>query len=54
MARLGKSLQIAKVEKEDEGVYTCSALSNIGNSHAKAKLIVIGKDSFVCVLFCNC
>lgn len=54
VARLGKSLQIAKVEKEDEGVYTCSALSNIGNSHAKAKLIVIGKDSFVCVLFCNC
>jgi len=53
VTRLGESLQITKVKKEDEGVYTCMALSNIGNSHAKAKLTVIGKD-FYCVLFCNC
>ena len=47
VTRLGESLQIAKVEKGDEGVYTCLALSQIGNSHAKAKLTVIGKDFFV-------
>lgn len=47
MTRLGESLQISKVEKEDEGVYTCLALSQIGNSHAKAKLTVIGKDFLV-------
>ena len=53
MTRLGESLQIAKVEKEDEGVYTCLALSQIGNSHAKAKLTVIGKDFFVpCFMPC--
>ena len=46
VTRLGESLQIAKVEKGDEGVYTCLALSQIGNSHAKAKLTVIGKDFF--------
>lgn len=50
MSRLGESLQISKVEKEDEGVYTCLALSQIGNSHAKAKLTVIGKNVFVLIL----
>ena len=44
VARLGVSLEISRVEKEDEGVYTCVALSQIGNSHAKAQLTVIGKD----------
>ena len=44
VTRLGESLQISKVEKEDEGVYTCVALSPIGNSHAKGKLTVIGKN----------
>ena len=53
VTRLGESLQIAKIEKEDEGVYTCLALSQIGNSHAKAKLTVIGKDFFVpCFMPC--
>lgn len=47
VTRLGESLQISKVEKEDEGVYTCLALSQIGNSHAKANLTVIGKDFLV-------
>ena len=51
VSRLGESLKISKVEKEDEGVYTCLALSQIGNSHAKAKLTVIGKDVFVVILF---
>ena len=47
VSRLGESLQISKVEKEDEGVYTCMALSQTGNSQAKAKLTVIGKDFIV-------
>ena len=51
VTRLGESLQIAKVEKEDEGVYTCLALSPIGNSHAKGKLTVIGKDFLLS--YCN-
>ena len=44
VSRLGESLQISNVEKDDEGVYTCLALSQIGNSLAKARLTVIGKD----------
>ena len=47
VTRLGESLQISKVEKQDEGVYTCLALSNIGNSFAKAKLTVIGRNFVV-------
>lgn len=43
VTRYGHSLEISRVEKGDEGVYTCWALTPDGNTHADAKLTVIGK-----------
>ena len=39
----GLSLDISRVEKQDEGVYACWALAPDGNTHADATLTVIGK-----------
>ena len=39
-------LQITDVQRDDEGVYTCMALSQSGNTKAKAQLTVIGKDDY--------
>ena len=39
-------LKISNVREEDEGVYTCAALSQSGSIQVKAHLTVIGKGVF--------
>jgi len=37
-------LEISNVQRGDEGIYSCTALSQSGNIQAKAQLTVIGKS----------
>lgn len=50
----GQVLQIARVQKEDAGKYTCQAVNEAGEDHMHFELEVLGKQVLICTLFsCN-
>ena len=44
------SLTIAELVYEDEGVYVCTAINNLGTVSASCRLMVLGKGHYIFIL----